>query len=462
MDGPTLRYDPTIAAIRFGTGLGPRFARPASAGDLLEELGGPDRMAEAFQLPGYDAAIARWHVYLSLRKQSSAATTKEEGDAVVDGIKAVRGAARADYLAGLRANVARAAQAEYGFRERLVQFWADHFTVGYSVQILSQAISAYVDEAIRPNLAGDFATLLKAAVTHVAMLLYLDQTRSAGPNSRFAKNNPDRGLNENLAREVLELHTLGVDADYSQSDVRQLAELFTGLSFKSGTGFVFRQGYVEPGAETVLGQTYKGGLEDIHAALDALAAHPATARHLARKLAVHFVDDNPPPALVDHVAAAYSASGGNLSATYAALLEHPSAWAPERRKVRQPFDYIAAALRALGVPGGKIAALPRRRARTQLLVPLQLMGQSWQRPDGPDGLPESAGAWVTPQGMAARIQWGMRAPQALTDTLPDPRDFVVSALGGTAGADLNFAAGAAATRAEGIGLVLASPEFQRR
>ena len=457
-----MRHDPTLAAIRFGTGLGPGPARPASAAALLAELSGPDRMAARFALPPYDEAIARRQALTGLRRARRDAGAEAERLAAAGAIKALRREARAGYMAGLRANLARAVAAELGFRERLTQFWADHFTVGRRVSILNEAVSSYVDEAIRPNLAGDFATLLKAAVTHVAMLLYLQQAGSAGPNSRFGRKHPDRGLNENLAREVLELHTLGVEADYSQSDVRQLAELFTGLSFRNGEGFQFRPGFVEPGAETVLGRRYEGGLADIRAVLDDLAHHPATARHLARKLATHFVSDSPDPALVDHIAAAYSSSGGNLSATYAALLEHPSAWAAERRKARQPFDFVAAALRALGVSGAQVAALPPRQTRSLFLAPLQLMGQPWQRPDGPDGLPETAAAWITPQGMAARIQWAMRAPQALTGALPDPRGFVETALGGGASETLVFAAGAAATRAEGIGLVLASPEFQRR
>jgi uncharacterized protein (DUF1800 family) len=457
-----MRHDPTLAAIRFGTGLGPGLAPPASPAALLAELSGPDRMGAAFPLPAYDEAIARRRALTDLRKRRRAAQSEAARLAMSEGIKALRREARAGYMAGLRANLARAARAEVGFRERLAQFWADHFSIGPRVSILNQAVSSYVDEAIRPHLAGDFATLLKAAVTHVAMLLYLQQAGSAGPNSRFVQKHPDRGLNENLAREVLELHTLGVQADYSQSDVRQLAELFTGLSFKNGDGFQFRPGFVEPGAETVLGRSYEGGLADIHAVLDDLAHHPATARHLARKLATHFVADDPDPALVDHVAAAYGASGGALTATYGALLEHPSAWAPERRKVRQPFDFMAAALRALGVPGARIAALPPPQTRAHLLAPLLLMGQPWQRPDGPDGLPEEEVAWITPQGMAARLQWAMRAPQALTGGLPDPRAFVETALGGAASETLVFAAGAAATRAEGVGLVLASPEFQRR
>jgi len=457
-----MRYDPILAAIRFGTGLGPRFSPPASAADLLQELIGPDRMAAAFPLPPYDQSIAQHGQFVAATRGRRKETDPTRRKAFMAEQKRLRRVAQGVYRAGLRHNLARAVEADYGFRERLARFWADHFTVGKRTPILTEAISCYADEAIRPNLAGDFATLLKSAVTHVAMLLYLQQAYSAGPNSPVIKKRPDRGLNENLAREVLELHTLGVEAGYSQTDVRQLAELFTGLSYQAGEGFRFRGPFVEPGAETVLGRSYEGGLADIHAALDDLARHPATARHLARKLAVHFVDDRPDPALVDHVAAAYSASDGDLTATYSALLDHPAAWTPERRKVRQPFDFIAAALRALDMPGAQVAALPTRKTNGRLLGPMALMGQPWERPDGPDGLPEEAAAWVTPQGMAARIQWAMHAPQVLMDGLPDPRTFVVSALGGTASADLAFAAGAAATRAEGIGLVLASPEFQRR
>jgi uncharacterized protein (DUF1800 family) len=308
-------------------------------------------------------------------------------------------------------------------------------------------------------------------VTHPLMLHFLDQMQSVGPGSRAARKAREKGrarqpgLNENLAREVLELHTLGVGGPYGQDDVRQLAELFTGLSFTPGEGFVFRPRQAEPGAETVLGRSYGGNpatLESIHAALEDIAAHPATARHVAWKLAVHFVADDPDPALVDHVAARYLASDGDLMAVYAALLEHPAAWDPRLANVKPPADFIASTCRALAVAPDRLGEKRLKLIRRVLLGPMAVMGQPWQKPGGPDGWPEEDGDWITPQGLAARMRWAMAAPALLRPDLPDPRAFVTTALGPFAGEPVQFAAKAAETREEAIGLVLSAPAFQRR
>jgi len=304
----------------------------------------------------------------------------------------------------------------------------------------------YIEEAIRPHIAGNFADILKAATTHPLMLHYLDQARSIGPNSLIGKIR-GRGLNENLAREVIELHTLGVGAQYTQNDVRELAELFTGMSVSHEKGFVFRQNIVEPGAETVLGVQYGGArpsMQAIHDVLDQLAVHPATARHIARKLAIHFIADEPDRGLVDHIATAFSRSGGALLPTYQALLEHPASWQVFGQKARQPFDFVIAAIRALGVPAQRLTALRPQEVRIIFSRAFAAMGQNYGRPNGPDGWPEEAAHWVTPQGLAARIEWSMKTPEILMKPLPDPRLFVKQALGWRASPQL------------------VSPEFQRR
>jgi len=324
----------------------------------------------------------------------------------------------------------------------------------------------YAETVIRPHLAGRFEDMLIAAATSPLMLHYLDQNRSAGPGSRAAERRKRvSGLNENLAREVLELHTLGVDGPYSQADVRQLAELFTGLSVSLENGFVYRPVMAEPGSETVLGGTYGGGtpkLDQVLSALRDLARHPATARHIAWKLAVHFTSDTPEPALVSHLAARYRESGGELLPVYAALLEHPAAWEPVLANVKPPFSYVASACRALAVPEARIAGMKPSRTRRLLLTPLTQMGQRWEFSGGPDGWPEEDAAWITPQALAARLRWSMAAPQRLQQPLPDPRAFAGTALGRFANERVQFAAGAAETGAEAIGLVLSSPAFQRR
>jgi uncharacterized protein (DUF1800 family) len=304
--------------------------------------------------------------------------------------------------------------------------------------------------------------MLKAATLHPAMLLFLDQQLSVGPNSKRAKSGK-RGLNENLGRELLELHTLGVGSGYLQADVRQMAELLTGLIFRTGEGLEFNENAAEPGPEMVLGQIYEGeGIGPILRALEDLALRPETGAHLARKLAVHFVADAPPEALVAAMAKAYAQSGGSLLALYGAMLDHPLAWEVPLTKLRQPFDFLVAAMRGLGVSAERVVGLKPKPMQRLLLEPMAAMGQPMNLAAGPDGWPEEAAAWVTPQRLAARITWAMDVPSRFVQTLPEPAVLMEAALGDRAGDRLNLAIGGAETRRDAVGLVFSSPEFNRR
>jgi len=459
-----MRFDPELAAIRFGCGLSPSIANPASAEEMLARLAGPDRAAQDFPIPGYEVAVGHRRNVRSARRAFKAATDEADREALRREMRQARRDAFREGLGWLGQTLLRRALTADGFRERLVAFWADHFTAAGRGGVMRPAHATFAEEAIRPDVAGRFSDLLRAAETHPLMLSYLDQRLSTGPNSpRAQRRDRQAGLNENLAREMLELHTLGVGGPYTQADVRQLAELLTGLSF-TRRGMRFRPAMAEPGAETVLGRDYGGGkpgLEDIFALFDDLARHPATAAHVARKLAVHFVSDQPDAGLVADMAARFRETGGNLMEVYAVMLAHPAAWTPDTGNVKQPMDFVGSALRALDIVPRHVDADNLRRMRILFLGPLELMGQSWGRPGGPDGWPEGDADWITPQRLAARLQWGMTAPFRLRRVLPDPRDFVGAALGGRASDAVRFAASAAETRAEGVGLVLASPEFQR-
>lgn len=454
-----MRFDPRLAEIRFGYGHNPDLNPPADAGEIIARLGARDRAAQRWPIDLYATRTPLLVEYQRLNK------LRKSGD--MEGVtlnKALRKRVRRDQMMYLNTALSRAALSEGAFRERLTRFWGDHLTVRGKQALTKQLVSTYIEEAIRPHLAGRFADLLKSAVTHPMMLLYLDQFRSIGPGSNGAKNG-NRGLNENLAREVLELHTLGVDGAYAQDDVRQLAELFTGLSVKSDRTFVFRDNIAEPGSETVLGESYggrKANLNDIHEVLEDLAVHPDTARHLAWKLAVHFVADVPEQALVDHVARAYLRSGGDLTATYSALLEHPAAWTVQLGKARQPFDFIAASLRALAVSPRTMSEHDDKDVLRRYYKPMRAMGQNWEFPGGPDGLPEEASYWITPPALAVRINWALRAPEDILAKLPDPRALLERALGPMANDALNFAVAGAENRSVGVALVLTSPQFQRR
>jgi uncharacterized protein (DUF1800 family) len=460
-----MSFSPDIAAIRFGCGLSPRIAPPASVEDMLGALAGPDRAAVAFPLPDFDSFrpdLIRFAALTKARRKARGSSGYEAADKAYKRFRQSAGQAR---LKGISGQMMRCANTGDGLRERLMMFWADHFTAQGKSGLLKVAAAPYWESAIRPNLTGTFADLLIAAVTHPLMLHYLDQVTSAGPGSKAAARQKRlSGLNENLAREVLELHTLGVDGPYTQEDVRQLAELFTGLSASLKDGFIFRKSFAEPGSETVLGRTYDAGdgLQPVLDALRDLAEHPATADHIARKLAVHFVSDQPDPALVAHIAGRYRDSGGGLMAVYRALLEHPAAWRPELENVKPPFDFIASAFRALDVPPARLKAARPRDLQRGIVLPLRMMGQDWEYPAGPDGWPEEDSRWITPQGLAARMGWAIAAPPQLLDQLPDPEGFALTGLGSFADGRVRFAARSAETRAEAVGLVLSSPAFQRR
>lgn len=454
-----------IAEIRFGTGLSPRLRGPRDVDDMMRRLTGDDDMAKRYKIESFDdfaKRIARVTEHWKVRRANRGSDVADKATQKINSEKR-KAVKRKQFW--LWNTLLRRAHTQDGLRERLAFFWGDHFTARGKVSLMKRATSPYFESAIRPHVAGYFADMLKAVTAQPVLLQYLDQKTSIGPNSTEGlRAKKASGLNENLARELLELHTLGVEASYSQTDVTELAELLTGLTYNQQGVFGFRPDYAEPGAETVLGKTYGGGeasLADIHAALEDLALHPATARHLARKMAVHFISDTPDPQLVSAMEARYRDSGGHLGEMTRAMLEHPAAWAPELLNVKQPVDFIGSALRALDVSDDHEAFKDWRQIQRTFAVPLGLMGQSWQEPLGPDGWPEDDGEWITPQRFAARVDWAMSAPESLIRALPDPRELVQAALGDRAPEALRFAANAAEDRRTGVGLILASPAFQR-
>jgi len=449
-----------LAALRLGYGLSPRLTPPPDPAGVAASVAAattPDPQGVTLD------QVRDWQKTAQLLKRDLRQDKPDARKADRSHRQALRGAV----TAAIRGRFARAVDDPSGFGERLVAFWADHFTVRGGTVYLDLFGVSMVEEAIRPHLSGRFADMMFAAETHPAMLRFLDQARAVGPNSVEARKNPKRatGLNENHAREMIELHSLGVGAPYSQRDVEQLAELLTGLTYNPRQPGVFRPSRAEPGAETVLGRDYGGGkpsLDDIRAVIDALAGHEATARHLARKMAVHFIADDPPAALVDRLTGVFVDSGGDLGAMNLALAEAPELETHFRAKMRQPFEFLAASLRALGLDGARVRAMPGRDLQTVLLQPLAVMGQPWVGPPGPDGWPEEAAAWASPQGLAMRISWAMSHPERLAAPLPDARAFLRSTLADTASGSLEWAVPRAESQAEGIALVLASADFNRR
>jgi uncharacterized protein (DUF1800 family) len=450
---------PDIAEIRFGYGMGPRHAARDGRGHLAA-LDRADAVARRFPVTPLADILSMG------REFRDANRAQRDGVAGAEArYERARTALREAGGRGVRSAFARIAEGEAPLRERLTWFWADHFSAVPGNLLSRAATPSYVDEAIRPHVAGRFAEMLKAVIRHPAMLFSLDQQASVGPNSRIGQRS-GRGLNENLARELLELHTLGVGEAYTQADVQQVAELLTGLSLDPERGFRFRPAAAEPGAETILGETYGGPgrarLADIDGLLEDLANRPETARHIARKLAVHFVADRPDDALVGALEATYRETGGDLGVVTEALVMHPAAASTQLRKVKTPMEFVASTMVAIGARGTDVQDMRARDLMRFLLRPLSAMGQPFLSPPGPDGWPEAPEHWITPQGLATRISWAVAVADELGPELPDPRAFLDTTLGAVAGDDLRFAVAAAETRSEGVALTLASAEFNRR
>lgn len=446
----------TVAAIRYGYGFAPDETGPEDMTGLMGQFSHPRDLLKGVGL----STQASLEILFKFHKTRIASRGNPNRKALLKPIQ--REIMRAGAMA-LRQRVADALAPNAGFKERLVGFWADHFAVSARKNKASVLLSgAFVEEAIRMNVASNFPKMLKAVVQHPAMLEYLDQNASIGPTSSAGRAK-GKGLNENLARELLELHTLGVNGAYSQKDVRQLAELLTGLTYQKN-GFQYYLRRAEPGSEQVLGRTYGEdgeGLDNILKLLDDLARHPDTARHIAGKLVAHFVSDTPNLTHVKQVADVFFKTEGDFMATYAALLDHPEAWVSLGAKVKRPFDFVISGLRSFGVTGEDIMSMRFKELRQTVAVPLALMGQKFMQPLGPDGWPEDAEYWITPQGLAGRIQWANLAVMRYGAWV-DPRDYVRRTLHDFATQEVILAATRAEVRREGLVLVLASPEFNRR
>jgi uncharacterized protein (DUF1800 family) len=449
---------PTLAAIRFGTGLRADMPPPADGAAVFDSLS--QERQPRFRVEPWPDRFARYQIRDPLRR----ATRSPDADpALVEQRRQAERALSRASRSDLRATIARMVDAPVGFHARLTWFWANHFCAQGQGPTFARGRAAYVEDAILPHVTGHFRDMLRAAVLHPVMLVYLDQYRSVGPNSPMGAR-PGRGLNENLAREILELHTLGVTGSYTQSDVTEFAKLLTGLVVNLEQGTAFDLQVAEPAIMTVLGQRYGGrvrNLDQITQALDDLVLNPDTARHTALKLARHFVSDTPDPALVAHVAAAFTQSQGALMPVYAALLEHPAAWAAPLGKVRAPMEWVAACARALGIPARVIMDLSSDDTRQMLVAPLHQMGEEWETVPSPAGHDDDSAYWVTSQRLAARVTWAMDMAQQW----PAPRDpaaFVQAALADAASDPLRRAVMGAETRAQAIGVTLASPDFNRR
>ncbi|MBN8818575.1 MAG: DUF1800 domain-containing protein [Sphingomonas sp.] len=387
----------------------------------------------------------------------------------------LRAFARTQYLAQVSLRVRNAVATDTPFVERLVHFWANHFAVSADKPEMTALAGLLEFDAIRPNLLGRFEDMLVAVERHPAMLIYLDQAQSVGPNSPFGARAQARGrkagLNENLGREILELHTLGVRSGYSQSDVTEFARALTGWTvagFSRGGvaprlmdahapgDFLFLPAVHEPGSRTIVSKVYREeGEGQARAVLRDLARHPATARHVATKLARHFVADDPPAALVAKLESAYRSSDGHLATVYAALIAAPEAWQNTYTKFRTPWLWGVAVMRSLDM-GAQASALPDRNFVSMFAD----LGQPVWRPGSPAGFDDIASAWAAPDALYRRVEIAGRLASRAGAAV-DARDAAARLFGDRMSDATRRAIANADSPREGVALMLVAPEMLR-
>ena len=380
---------------------------------------------------------------------------------------------RQDYAGAVAARATVALTTDTPFVERLVYFWANHFAVSADKLAIIGLSGTLEFEAIRPHVLGNFRDMLTAVERHPAMLIYLDQAVSVGPDSPLGQRIAMRGkrkigLNENLAREILELHTLGVRSGYTQADVTEFARAMTGWTVAGigqGPGaraagvtgtpgqFVFAAAIHEPGDRHIMGKRYgQNGVAQAQAVLDDVAVAPATATHLATKLARHFAGDAPPPAMVARLEAAFLSSGGDLPTVYRAIVNSPEAWVAASPKFKTPWEWTVSSYRALGattVQPGVIVGL------------MNQLGQPVWKPGQPVGYDDIAGSWAGPDAVMRRVEaaerFAAKAPAAIDARALAAKLFPASVSPATAQALTN-----AESPAQALALLLVAPEMMRR
>jgi uncharacterized protein (DUF1800 family) len=379
----------------------------------------------------------------------------DDGAALKAAAEAVPDPGRQIYLDEAKLRTEAALAANIGFTERLVWFWSNHFCI--SADKIRSMSGAYEREAIRPHVLGRFADMLLAVEGHPAMLFFLDNLASMGANS-IAGINRSRGLNENLARETLELHTLGVRTGYTQDDVIGLSNAYTGWTLvppgdnpEHGGEFSFNPRLHEPGAQKVLGKLYEDeAVGQARAVLADLAVHPATATHVARKLAAHFISDTPPPALVERMAKSFIDSSGDLKEVAKTMVLSDESWSAPPTKLKRPGEWVVGLVRAAGLT--QIDAQRYTGGQT-------LLGEPLWRPTSPKGFPDDEASWI--DGMGRRLDVANNFAERIAGRV-DPDEIIGSVLASAVSPEVSEAVGRAETRQQALVLLFMSADFQRR
>ncbi|HEY1385211.1 MAG TPA: DUF1800 domain-containing protein [Dongiaceae bacterium] len=451
-----------IATQRFGLG-----ARPGELGDIAE---GPQAWLLAqiradARLPAALADIRPSNerfVELAEARQERK-EMKQSGEQDTDVFARLKEQQRSLFIGDTAARLQAASASDAPFAERWIRFWSNHFTVSIARPVIASLVVPFENEAIRPHAFGRFTDLALAVMRHPAMLIYLDNAQSFGPNSPLGRRR-DVGLNENLAREFMELHTLGVEGGYTQDDVRALAKILTGwtivrpgqkrLRSNGAPGsFQFAEFAHEPGDKELLGRRYaEAGEQEGIAAIRDLCAHPATAQHIATRIARHFLADDPPPTVVAALADEFERSTGDLSAVARRLVALPASWSLPMTKARQPEEWLIAMRRAFAAPDDAPAV--------QTLGALKQLGQVPFAAPSPAGWPDESAGWLGPEALMARLDFANVAARRIR--IDQPGKLADQIFGPGLADESRLQIARAPSAAAAVALLLVSPDFMLR
>ncbi|MFC3693444.1 DUF1800 domain-containing protein [Chenggangzhangella methanolivorans] len=363
-----------------------------------------------------------------------------------------------------KARIAKHLQPEIGFVERLTIFWANHFAMSFrKAPLLRGTIGQFERDVIRRNALGSFPQMLHDAMRHPAMIRYLDNDESIGEESTLGLKRRV-SYTENLARELMELHTVG-SGNFTEDDVKALAKMLTGWSIvraseatpASAGQFMFRPDWHQPGPQRFFGETIpEGGMEQADRAFAILAAHPATARRVATKLARHFVADQPTEEMIAPIAQAFIDSGGDLKRTAEALLTLDAAWSVPMAKIRTPYEMLVAQFRALG------SALLDEESGVMDRILTTLNQPTWDTPS-PEGFADETPNWLSPNAMAFRLDAVQQIAKVIgRRVFVNPATLSRDLFGAALSTQTRERVAAGGSQLAGLTILFASPEFQRR
>ncbi len=448
-----------IAAHRFGYGANAKTIRKIKQQPqqwLLNQITADNALKELTLLDmqwNSQLAAEQLNLYQQQKKQEKTPKASPQANMMLMASQNTQKQINKQLQKAISATVVHSIVTDSPFYWRLVDFFSNHFSVtgnGPRMRALAPTLEI---EAIAPYISGSFADMLLAVESHPAMLLYLNNEQSIGPNSKAGKRSKGkRGLNENLAREILELHTLGVNAGYDQADVTELARAITGwgVEGKGSANFSFKANLHEPGRRDVFGKIYQqDGVKQGVRILNDLAVNAKTAEFVSRKLVNHFVNDNPPQALVDTMVAVWLKTKGNLPQVLQAMIEHPLSWSEQGAKFKTPREFVISTCRVCGI----------KKINPNFSKSLSILGQQPFAAGSPAGYKDTQEYWAGPRAMMGRIEWAEHVSKFVKNS---PVELAQNALGPLMDERTELLISRAESKSQAVTLFLMSPEFQKR